>query len=94
MVGEMLAKARRGASLAGAANVVFVAGLAEELPLADGAVDLVLTNGVLNLCVDMPAVVGGVFRVLRPSGRVQMADIFLEASPEHVEGWRPKRAKR
>lgn len=77
MVREMLAKAREGARLAGAANVAFVAGLAEELPLADEAVDVVLTNGVFNLCVDKPAVVSEVFRVLRPGGRVQMADILI-----------------
>jgi ubiquinone/menaquinone biosynthesis C-methylase UbiE len=81
MVEEMLAKARRNASAVGAMNTDFRRGTVESLPLADQSVDVLITNGVFNLCLDKPRVVAEMFRVLRPSGRLQMADILLE---EHV----------
>jgi ubiquinone/menaquinone biosynthesis C-methylase UbiE len=49
-------------------------------------VDVVISNGVLNLCPDKPAVLAEAFRVLRPGGRVQMADILLhdDVTPDEV----------
>ena len=54
---------------------------------ADGPVDVVISNGVFNLCLDKPKVLAEVFRVLRPGGRLQMADILLDdgVTPEEVE---------
>jgi ubiquinone/menaquinone biosynthesis C-methylase UbiE len=78
MVEEMLARARGNAAALGVSGVDFRRGRADELPLPSGCVDLVITNGVFNLCVDKGRVVAEVFRVLRPGGRLQMADIVLE----------------
>ena len=83
---EMLAKARRNAGLSGLHNIEFVEAGIERTPLLDGSVDVVISNGVFNLCPDKPAVLAEVFRVLRPGGRLQMADILLheDVMPDQV----------
>ncbi len=83
---EMIDKARRNAALLGLANVTFVQGQIEKLPLPDASVDVVISNGVFNLCPDKPAVLAEVARVIRPGGRLRMADILLEegVTPEEV----------
>lgn len=86
MTPEMVAKARRNAHLLGLSNVQIVVGETERLPLSDASIDLVVSNGVFNLCPDKPGVLAEVFRVLRPGGRLQMADILLheDITPEEV----------
>jgi arsenite methyltransferase len=83
----MLAKARRNASALGLENVEFRRAEAADLPLPDGSVDVVISNGVFNLCLDKPKVLAEVFRVLKPGGRIQMADILLDdgVTPQEVE---------
>ncbi len=75
MTSEMLDKSRSTAAELGLSHVEFREGLAEELPVEDGWADVVICNGVFNLCPDKQAVFDEVIRVLRPGGRLQMADI-------------------
>jgi SAM-dependent methyltransferase len=86
MTPQMIAKARNNAESLGLMNVELVLGEIEALPLADSSVNLAISNGVFNLCPVKPRVVSEVFRVLKPSGRLQMADILLEphVTPEEV----------
>ena len=78
MTAEMRAAARANATEARLANVEFRDGLLEALPIESGWADIVISNGVLNLVPDKAAAIGEMFRVLRPGGRLQAADIVLE----------------
>ncbi len=75
MTAEMLDKARATTAVLGLDHVEFREGLAEDLPVEDGWADVVISNGVFNLCPDKRAVFEEVFRVLRPGGTLQFADI-------------------
>ncbi|HVA49669.1 MAG TPA: methyltransferase domain-containing protein [Pirellulales bacterium] len=74
---EMVEKAVRNAAAVGVSNTDFRQGNADAIPLEDGSVDMVISNGLFNLCLNKPKVLAEVFRVLRPGGRLQMADILL-----------------
>jgi len=78
MTSEMLERARSAAAKEGISNIEFRQGLAEALPIEDGWADLVISNGVLNLVPDKVGAYNEVMRVLRPGGRIQIADICVD----------------
>lgn len=75
MTPEMLDRSRRAAVEMGLENVEFRDGLVEELPVEDGWADVVISNGVINLVADKKMAFTEIWRVLRPGGTLQFADI-------------------
>lgn len=80
MTPSMVAAARAGAAAMGLAHVDVQSGDATALPADDASVDVLISNGVFNLVPDKRAAVAEMFRVVRPGGRLQLADIVLEGS--------------
>ena len=92
MTDEMLDLARTNQRRAGVHNVEFLKGRIEDIPLPDSSVDVVISNCVINLSTNKPAVFAETRRVLRPGGRLCVADVVadrdaVERIDEDLTAW-------
>jgi SAM-dependent methyltransferase len=78
MLPEMLEVAARNATEAGVTNVEWLQGYLEEIPMPDQSVDVAMSNGVVNLSPRKSRVFAEIYRILRPRGRLALADIVVD----------------
>jgi arsenite methyltransferase len=92
MTPAMLERAAASAHEMGLGNVELHESLIEQLPIEDASVDIVISNGVIDLVPDKDAVFAEIDRVLRPGGRLQIADVIVhtavsEDARERIDLW-------
>ncbi len=78
MLPEMLEVASQNAADAGVHNVQWLPGEMEAIPLPEASVDVVISNGVVNLSPRKSRAFAEIFRILRPGGRMVVADIVVD----------------
>lgn len=76
LTAEMVARAIANQKIAGVENIFFTVGRVQDLTGLDGTFDAVISNGVFNLIPEKEEALAAVFRLLKPGGRVAIADQF------------------
>lgn len=78
MTPEMIEKARQNAVEAGVENIEFIEDYSEQLPIPTEWADVIISNGAINLSPDKDLVFNEMLRILKPGGRLQVADILVQ----------------